>query len=95
MSISTKIQTKYLINLTAIGSNNYIFAINLTILMLAIAGIPPLMGFFNKFLILLSLIGAQYYFLALIIVCFSSIACYYYIRLIKIMFFVLDTKNTI
>ena len=95
MSLLIKIQPKYLINLASIGSKNYIFAINLTILMLSIAGIPPLMGFFNKFLILLTLIGAQYYFIAFLIICFSSVACYYYIRLIKIMFFALNTKNTI
>lgn len=95
MSLPTKLQPKYLINLAAIGSKNYVFAVNLSIILLAVAGIPPLMGFFNKFLILLSLIGAKYYFIAFVIISFSSIACYYYIRLIKIMFFVLDTKNTI
>jgi len=94
-SSSTTIQPKYLINLSAIGSKNYIFAVTFALNILAVAGIPPLAGFFSKFFILLSVIGAEYYFTALAIVFFSSIACFYYIRLIKIMFFVKDSKNTI
>ncbi len=95
MSIATHVQPKYIINLSSIGSNNYIFSITFTLILLAIAGIPPLVGFFSKFLILLSLIGSKYYFSSLIVIFFSSIACFYYIRLIKVMFFVDQSKNTL
>lgn len=88
-----KTQPKYLINLSAIGSKNYIYAITFGLNIMAIAGVPPLAGFFSKFFMLLSLIGSGYYFAALIIVFFSSIACFYYIRLVKIMFFVSQSKN--
>jgi NADH-quinone oxidoreductase subunit N len=95
MAVATSKQPKYLINLSAIGSKNHIFAVTFGLNILAIAGIPPLAGFFSKFFILLSVIGAEYYFTAFVIVLFSSIACFYYIRLVKIMFFVKDSKNCI
>jgi NADH-quinone oxidoreductase subunit N len=91
---STAVQPKYLINFSAIGSKNYIFAVGFGLNILATAGIPPLAGFFSKFLILLSIIGAKYYFCALTIVFFSSIACFYYIRLVKIIFFIKNSKNS-
>ena len=95
IAVSTKIQPKYIINLGAIGSKNYIFSVAFGLNILAIAGIPPLAGFFSKFFILLSVIGAKYYFTTLIVILFSSIACFYYIRVIKIMFFLKNSKNTI
>ena len=64
IAASTSVQPKYLINLAAIGSKNYIFSVALGLNILATAGIPPLAGFFSKFFILLSVIGAEYYFTA-------------------------------
>lgn len=87
LSISNPIQPKYLINISSIGSKNHIFAVTFALIILAVAGIPPLAGFFSKFFILLSLIGGKFYFVSLIVIFFSSIACFYYIRLVKIMFF--------
>jgi len=92
---ATTIQPKYLINLSGIGSKNYIFAVTFALTILAVAGIPPLAGFFSKFFILLSVIGSEYYFTALTIVVLSSISCFYYIRMVKLMFFVKDSKNCI
>jgi NADH-quinone oxidoreductase subunit N len=92
---ATLIQPKYLINLAGIGSKNHIFAATFGLVILAIAGIPPLAGFFSKFFILVSVIGAEFYFTSLVIILFSSIACFYYIRLVKIMFFLKDSKNCI
>ena len=93
VSNATKIQPKYLINLSGIGSKNNIFSAIFGLIILAIAGIPPLAGFFSKFFILLSLIGAKYYLISLVVITFSSIACFYYIRLVKIMFFVKNSRN--
>jgi NADH-quinone oxidoreductase subunit N len=60
----------------------------------SMAGIPPLAGFFSKFFVLLNTVGQGYYFLAFVIIMISSAACFYYIRLIKIFFFVKNTKNS-
>jgi|TARA_B110001452_G_C15240241_1_gene429353 NADH-quinone oxidoreductase subunit N len=86
-------QPKYIINLAAIGSKNYIFALSFCVIIFSVAGVPPLAGFFSKFFILLALISSKYYAVSLIVIFFSSIACFYYIRLIKIMFFVKRSKN--
>jgi len=95
LNISTvlSVQPKYLINLSGVGSKNLIFSIIFTLIILSIAGIPPLAGFFSKLFILLSLIGAKFYATSLIVIFFSSIACFYYIRLVKIMFFAKNSKN--
>jgi len=95
INISTiaSVQPKYLINMASIGSRNSFFSAIFCLIILAIAGIPPLAGFFSKFFILLSLIGAKFYFTSLLVIFLSSIACFYYIRLVKIVFFVKDSKN--
>jgi NADH-quinone oxidoreductase subunit N len=60
----------------------------------SIAGVPPLAGFFSKFFVLLSAISNSYFFTCFIIIFISSAACFYYIRLIKIFFFVKGSKNS-
>jgi NADH:ubiquinone oxidoreductase subunit 2 (subunit N) len=60
----------------------------------SIAGIPPLAGFFSKFLILFSFISQEYLITSVTIVLISSVACFYYIRLIKTFFFVKSSKNS-
>jgi NADH-quinone oxidoreductase subunit N len=94
-SVGSSHQPKYLINLAALGSKNYIFSVTFGLIVLAIAGIPPLAGFFSKFFILLALVGAKYYFVSLVVITFSSIACFYYIRLLKIVFFAAESKNSL
>jgi NADH-quinone oxidoreductase subunit N len=92
---STETQPKYIINFSGIGYKNQIFAATFGLTILAIAGVPPLAGFFSKFLIILSVIASKYYFTALTIIFFSSIACYYYIRIVKIMFFARSKKSNL
>jgi NADH-quinone oxidoreductase subunit N len=53
-----------------------------------------LAGFFSKFLILLSFVSNEYYVTSLVIVMISSVACFYYIRIIKTFFFVKSSKNS-
>jgi NADH-quinone oxidoreductase subunit N len=94
ISLNQHAQPKYLINFSSIGAKNYIFSAVFGLIILSIAGIPPLTGFFSKFFILLALIGSKNYLTGLVIVFFSSIACFYYIRIVKIIFFVKNAKNT-
>jgi NADH:ubiquinone oxidoreductase subunit 2 (subunit N) len=83
----------YISNWTSSGLRNYIFVISFTLVLFAIAGIPPLAGFFSKFLILLSIVTQEFYVTSLLIVIISSIASFYYIRLIKTFFFVKSSKT--
>ncbi len=62
-------------------------AIAMAITMLSMAGIPPFAGFFAKFYIFKSLILGEFYYLAIIGAVTSIISVYYYLRIIKIMFF--------
>ena len=62
-------------------------ALALAIFMFSMAGIPPLGGFFAKFYIFMSAIDSHLYVLAVIGVVTSVVAAYYYIRIVKIMYF--------
>jgi len=59
----------------------------LAVFMFSMAGIPPLAGFFGKLYIFLAAIEAQLYMLAIVGVLSSVVSAYYYIRIIKIMYF--------
>lgn len=59
----------------------------LAIIFFSMAGIPPLAGFIGKLLVLNIVIDNNLFFLAIIAVVTSVIAAFYYIRLIKSMFF--------
>ncbi len=68
-------------------------ALALTILMLSMAGVPPLAGFFAKFYILVPLIKAEMYLLAIIFVIASVIASFYYLKIVKIIYFDAESKK--
>jgi len=72
---------------------NSIFTIAFAFALFSVAGIPPLAGFFSKFFVLLSVISHEYYLTAISIIILSAIGCFYYIRLIKIFYFIGDRKN--
>ncbi len=67
--------------------SNKLLAINFCIILFSIAGLPPLVGFYSKFYIFISAIKSEIYLISIIAAVFSVIACMYYIRLIKLMFF--------
>ena len=59
----------------------------LAMLMFSLAGIPPLAGFFAKFYVFLAAIQAGLFTLAVIGVLASVVGAYYYLRIVKIMYF--------
>lgn len=59
----------------------------MAIFMFSMSGIPPLAGFFGKFFIFMAAVDAQLYALAIVGVLTSVIAAYYYLRVIKVMYF--------
>ena len=84
----------YLANFTSFGVKNTNMAICFSLLLLSIAGIPPLAGFFSKFYVLYAFVSQGYIILTVLTVIISSIACFYYIRLIKTFFFTKESKNS-
>mgnify|MGYP000874513211 CR=1 FL=1 len=73
--------------LAGLSSTNPAMATVLTILMFSLAGIPPLAGFWAKWYVFLAAIDAKLYALAVIGVLASVVGAYYYLRIIKIMWF--------
>lgn len=78
---------KYLNDLSGLFVSNPQIAVSFAIVMFSMCGIPPLAGFFSKMFIFISAINMEMYFLAIIGVMTSVIASFYYIRIIKLMFF--------
>ncbi|MDF1720929.1 MAG: NADH-quinone oxidoreductase subunit NuoN [Minwuia sp.] len=62
-------------------------AMALAIFMFSLAGVPPLAGFFGKFYVFMAAINAGLYYLAVIGVLASVVGAFYYLRIIKIMYF--------
>ncbi|MFN7887514.1 MAG: NADH-quinone oxidoreductase subunit NuoN, partial [Betaproteobacteria bacterium] len=59
----------------------------MAVAMFSLAGIPPLVGFYGKLVVLQALLGAGYLWLAVAAVLFSLIGAYYYLRVVKVMYF--------
>jgi len=74
-------------SLAGLSTNNSMMAFLLAMLLFSLAGIPPLAGFFAKFYVFLAAIHAGLYTLALIGVLTSVVGAYYYLRIVKIMYF--------
>ena len=62
-------------------------ALFMLLMMFSMAGIPPFAGFYGKFFIFLSAIQSELYALAIIGVLTSVVAAYYYLRIVKVMYF--------
>ncbi|MBN8480873.1 MAG: NADH-quinone oxidoreductase subunit NuoN [Xanthomonadales bacterium] len=59
----------------------------MAITMFSLAGVPPLFGFFAKLLVLKSAIDAGFLWLAIVAIVFAIIGLYYYLRVVKVMYF--------
>jgi NADH-quinone oxidoreductase subunit N len=57
------------------------------VLMFSMAGVPPFAGFWAKWYVLKEVIDAGYVWLAAVAVLFSIIGAYYYLRIVKLMYF--------
>jgi proton-translocating NADH-quinone oxidoreductase chain N len=90
---SNNITPKYIIQWAFLAKKNLLLAFTFSLTLFSIAGIPPLAGFYSKLGILISMLSQDYVFTTLIVIMFSSIGCFYYIRLIKLFFFIFS-KNS-
>ncbi len=74
-------------DLAGLSTSHPVLAGALTIFMFSMAGIPPLAGFFSKLYIFLSAIESNFYGLAVIAVLSSVVSAFYYLRIIKVIYF--------
>ena len=74
-------------DLSGISKNHPILSMCFLITLFSLAGIPPLAGFFAKFYIFLAVIEDKMYFLAIIGLLSSVVAAFYYLKIIKKMYF--------
>jgi len=73
--------------LAGIGRTNPVLGISFALLLFSMAGVPPLAGFFGKYMVFQSAVSSQMYSVALVAVVTSVIGGVYYLRIIKTMFF--------
>lgn len=83
----SKKQNKDLADLVLLNKSNKNLAIILTIALLSIAGLPPMIGFIVKFGVFFVTIKNSLYLVAFSSILFSVVATFYYIRIVKILYF--------
>jgi len=74
-------------DLSGLSKNHPLLSLSLLIILFSLAGIPPLAGFFAKFYIFKSVLEQSMYFLAIVGLLSTVVAAFYYLRIIKIMYF--------
>ena len=74
-------------DLSGLSKNHPLIALSLLIILFSLAGIPPLAGFFAKFYIFKAVLEQSMYYLAIIGLLSTVIAAFYYLRIVKIMYF--------
>ena len=74
-------------DLSGLSKNHPILSFSMLIILFSLAGIPPLAGFFAKFYIFKAVIEQSMYFLAIVGLLSTVIAAFYYLRIIKIIYF--------
>ncbi|GDX36513.1 NADH-quinone oxidoreductase subunit N [Alphaproteobacteria bacterium] len=79
-------------SLAGLSKSNPTIALCLSLLIFSTAGIPPLAGFFSKFYIISAVITTGYFKFALIAILLTVISAFYYLRIIKIIYF--DTPSS-
>ena len=79
--------TEKIEDLAGLSKKKPLFALSFLILFFSLAGIPPLGGFFAKFFIFMSVIESKLYALAIIGLLTTVISAFYYLKVIKIIYF--------
>ena len=74
-------------DLSGLSKNHPVLSVCFMIILFSLAGIPPLAGFFAKFYIFKSVIEQSMYFLAIVGLLSTVIAAFYYLRIIKVIYF--------
>jgi NADH-quinone oxidoreductase subunit N len=79
--------SEFIPDLAGISREKPLFAFLFAMLLFSLAGVPPLAGFFAKFYVFNAAIQAHLYWLAIVGVVLSVVGAYYYLRIVKVMYF--------
>ena len=85
-----KRKEKYVENikdLSGLSKTNPLLAVGFLIMLFSLAGIPPLAGFFAKFYIFVAVLESKLYLLAVIGLVTTVVSAFYYLRIVKIIYF--------
>ena len=74
-------------DLSGLSKNHPLISLSLLIILFSLAGIPPMAGFFAKFYVFSAVIKESMYFLAITGLLSTIISAFYYLRIIKIIYF--------
>ena len=74
-------------DLSGLSKNHPLLSLSLLVILFSLAGIPPLAGFFAKFYVFKSVLEQSMYFLAIVGLLSTVVAAFYYLRIIKIIYF--------
>tara|TARA_Y100000590_G_scaffold252730_1_gene283766 strand:- start:3002 stop:3400 length:399 start_codon:yes stop_codon:yes gene_type:complete len=74
-------------DLSGLSKNHPMLALSFLIILFSLAGIPPLAGFFAKFYIFMAVIESKMYTLAIVGLITTVVSAFYYLRIIKIIYF--------
>jgi len=74
-------------DLSGLSKNHPMLALSFLVILFSLAGIPPLAGFFAKFYIFMAVIEAKMYALAIIGLVTTVVSAFYYLRIIKVIYF--------
>jgi NADH-quinone oxidoreductase subunit N len=80
-------EPRFLLDLKNLNLKSPILALTFSLTLFSMAGIPPLAGFLSKFYLFFAALDASLYSLAILGVLSSVISCFYYISIIKLMYF--------
>ena len=90
--LSLNLRKDLIIEVKELSRKNPVIGVTMAFIFLSTAGIPPLAGFLSKWFILLSGVSSGYYVISLIAVISSVIAGVYYVRVVQIIYFQVESS---
>jgi NADH-quinone oxidoreductase subunit N len=88
-------EAEELADFKGLGKRSPWFAVVMTVLMFSLAGVPPMMGFMAKWSVLQAVVSSGQVWLAIVAVMFSLIGAFYYLRVVKTMWFDEPTDTSV
>jgi len=87
MLSSRGIEAEHLEDFKGLNQRNPYYAAIMGIVMFSMAGVPPMVGFFAKWMVIKAAMDAGFMWLAIVAVIFAVVGAFYYLRVIKYMYF--------